>query len=138
MLTSDTSTERASPAYIDYKLVVTVRRGAFKVNQTCVSSSTLRSFSYTSFCRLTGFICRLTTSIFYTPLTRAESPSALRQEAYNNGTPLPGPDGDPEGWKVLPPVQIKGTLFTTKPVEIQCTVSGSALSAPANGADITP
>lgn len=31
---SSESTERASPAYIDYKLLVTVRRGAFKVNQT--------------------------------------------------------------------------------------------------------
>ena len=29
--------ERASPAYIDYKLVVTVRRGALRVNQTLVS-----------------------------------------------------------------------------------------------------
>jgi hypothetical protein len=26
--------ERASPAYIDYRLVVTVKRGALKVNQT--------------------------------------------------------------------------------------------------------
>lgn len=26
--------ERASPAYIDYKLVVTVRKSAFRVNQT--------------------------------------------------------------------------------------------------------
>ena len=29
-------TERASPAYIDYRLVVTVKRGFLKVNQTCV------------------------------------------------------------------------------------------------------
>ena len=29
-----TFTERASPAYIDYKLTITVKRGAFKVNQT--------------------------------------------------------------------------------------------------------
>lgn len=31
-----TFSERASPAYIDYKLVVTVRKSAFRVNQTCV------------------------------------------------------------------------------------------------------
>lgn len=30
-------TERASPVYVDYKLVVTVRRGAFKVNQMYVT-----------------------------------------------------------------------------------------------------
>jgi hypothetical protein len=29
-------TERASPAYIDYKIIVTIRRGFLKVNQTLV------------------------------------------------------------------------------------------------------
>lgn len=29
-------TEKASPAYIDYRLIVTVKRGAFRVNQTYV------------------------------------------------------------------------------------------------------
>ena len=29
-----TFSERASAAYIDYKIIVTVKRGAFKVNQT--------------------------------------------------------------------------------------------------------
>ena len=33
-----TFSERASPAYIDYKLVVTVRKGAFRVNQTYATS----------------------------------------------------------------------------------------------------
>ena len=28
-------TERASPAYIDYKLIVTVQRGMLRVNQVC-------------------------------------------------------------------------------------------------------
>jgi hypothetical protein len=28
-----TFTERASPAYIDYKLIVTVKKGALRVNQ---------------------------------------------------------------------------------------------------------
>jgi hypothetical protein len=31
-----TVSERASPAYIDYRLVVTVKRGTLKVNQTYV------------------------------------------------------------------------------------------------------
>ena len=31
-------TERASPAYIDYKLIVTVQRGMLKVNQVCARS----------------------------------------------------------------------------------------------------
>ena len=31
-------TERASPAYIDYKLIVTVHRGMLRVNQVCAFS----------------------------------------------------------------------------------------------------
>jgi hypothetical protein len=34
-LTPPTYTERASPAYLDYKLTVTIKRGMFKVNQRC-------------------------------------------------------------------------------------------------------
>lgn len=65
----------------------------------------------------------LTTSIFYTPLSRAEPPSILRQEAYQNGTVLPGPDIDPKGWKVLPPLQFTGTLFDAKQVTVDGEVS---------------
>jgi hypothetical protein len=65
----------------------------------------------------------LSTSIFYTPLSRSEPPSLLRQAAYNAGAPLVGPAGDPEGWKVLPPVQFTGTLFNQRPVTVVCTVS---------------
>ncbi|PSR81579.1 hypothetical protein PHLCEN_2v6345 [Hermanssonia centrifuga] len=67
----------------------------------------------------------LMTSFFYTPLTRAEPPSALRQASYINGHPIIGPDGDPEGWKVLPTVQIAGTLFNTRSVSVECTLSFS-------------
>lgn len=42
--------------------------------------------------------------------------------AYSDGSLLIGPEGDPEGWKVLPPVQVKGTLFNVKEVEVTCTV----------------
>lgn len=65
----------------------------------------------------------LTTSIFYTPLNRAEPPSLLRQKAYQNGTVIPGPDVDPSGWKVLPPLQWTGTLFDAKTVTIDGVVS---------------
>jgi len=36
-----TFSERASPAYIDYRLFVTVRRGRLRVNKQCVSSPSL-------------------------------------------------------------------------------------------------
>ncbi|KAI0671856.1 hypothetical protein C8Q78DRAFT_972602 [Trametes maxima] len=94
-----TFSERASPAYIDYKLVVTVRKSAFRVNQT------------------------LATTFVYLPLTRAEPPSPLRQLSYREGSALVGPDGDPEGWKVLPSVTIAGSVFGARQVELQCTVA---------------
>ncbi|KAJ6531969.1 hypothetical protein B0H19DRAFT_463033 [Mycena capillaripes] len=92
-------TERASPAYIDYRTVVTVKRGAFKPNQT------------------------LTTNMAYLPLTTPEPPSKLRQLAYREGGQLLGPEGDPGGWKVLPPVKFKGRLFEAKEVEVECTLA---------------
>ncbi|RPD59528.1 hypothetical protein L227DRAFT_575968 [Lentinus tigrinus ALCF2SS1-6] len=91
--------ERASPAYIDYRLVVTVKRSSFRVNQT------------------------LTTNFAYVPLTRAQPPSALRQLAYREGSPLVGPEGDPEGWKVLPSVKVAGTVFDARKVELECTLA---------------
>ncbi|KAI0326428.1 hypothetical protein GY45DRAFT_1285553 [Cubamyces sp. BRFM 1775] len=98
-----TFSERASPAYIDYKLVVTVRKSAFRVNQT------------------------LATSFVYLPIIKADPPSHLRQLAYREGSALIGPEGDPDGWKVLPSVTVAGTIFGARQVELQCTV---ALSKP--------
>ncbi|KAI0359735.1 hypothetical protein OH77DRAFT_1471440 [Trametes cingulata] len=96
-----TFSERASPAYIDYKLVVTVRKSAFRVNQT------------------------LATSFVYMPIIRADPPSPLRQLAYREGSPLIGPEGDPDGWKVLPSVTVAGTIFGARQVELQCTIAVS-------------
>jgi hypothetical protein len=38
-----TFSERASPAYIDYRLFVTVRRGRLRVNKQCVSENLFTS-----------------------------------------------------------------------------------------------
>lgn len=40
-----------------------------------------------------------------------------------------GPEGDPEGWKVLPPVKVTGTVFDTRKVEVECTVCNLSRSA---------
>ncbi|THH08878.1 hypothetical protein EW145_g2410 [Phellinidium pouzarii] len=96
-----TFSERASPAYIDYKITITVKRGMFKVNQTFA----------------------------YVPRWIAPPPSSLRRLAYSDGSPLIGPEGDPEGWKNLPPVKVAGTLFDAKTVQFEATlVLGSPLS----------
>lgn len=65
---------------------------------------------------------RVVTNFGYHPTTLPDPPSPLRRLAYSEGSPLIGPEGDPEGWKVLPQVKIRGTLFGTKEVEVDCTV----------------
>ncbi|KAF5326926.1 hypothetical protein D9619_004162 [Psilocybe cf. subviscida] len=104
-------TERASPAYIDYKLTATVKRGFLKVNQT------------------------LMTNIIYQPTTIPDPPSAVRRMAYWEGSPLVGPEGDPEGWKVLPPVKIQGAL-SDKAVDIDCTLAVAIPLSYATGSPI--
>ena len=53
----------------------------------------------------------------------AEPPSALCARGYAEGGVILGPDADPEGWKVYDPVKITETLFGTREVSVQCTVS---------------
>lgn len=66
---------------------------------------------------------RLATEFEYTPLLRPVQPSILRQIAALENHPLIGPDGDPEGWKTLEPVVLRGKVFSTRPVEATCIVS---------------
>ena len=68
-------------------------------------------------------LCRLATSFVYTPRILAPRPSLLREAAYEEGSLLIGPEGDPDGWQTLTPLKVTGKLFDVKPVEFQCTVS---------------
>ncbi|KAG2075333.1 hypothetical protein BDR04DRAFT_1150147 [Suillus decipiens] len=83
-------TERASPAYINYKITITIKRNALRVNQT------------------------LTTDFVYIPITKPELPSPMFQKACQENIPFIGPEGDSEGWYILPPVTVTGTLFGAK------------------------
>ncbi|KIJ12780.1 hypothetical protein PAXINDRAFT_117723 [Paxillus involutus ATCC 200175] len=98
-----TFSERASAGYLDYKLIVTVKRGTFRVNQI------------------------LHTNFAYVPLTRPEPPSRMLQKAYKEGLPLIGPEGDPDGWHVLYPITIQGKIFDLRQVEV---VFGLAFAKP--------
>ncbi|KAI0077074.1 hypothetical protein K474DRAFT_1753683 [Panus rudis PR-1116 ss-1] len=91
--------ERGSPVYVDYKLIVTVHRALFRIDHTLV------------------------TSFAYTPKWRAEPPSPLRQVAYQEGSSIIGPEGDPDGWKVLPAVSVKGTIFNSREIEATCSLA---------------
>lgn len=57
------------------------------------------------------------------PVTKPSPLRPLRRQAYLEGTPLVGPEGDPEGWIVLPTYKYLGTLFNTRKAEVSCTVS---------------
>jgi len=67
--------------------------------------------------------CRIKTAFGYVPNTRPDPPSLLRQLAYQETSPLPGPESDPIGWKTLRPFVSRGVLFQNRAVGVQCTVS---------------
>lgn len=89
------------PGCVEYKIVVTLKRGSF--------ARPSRSLS---------------TSFGYIPLSFAGPPSLQRQMSYTEGAPVPGPEEDPEGWKVLPTVTIKGTITKSRqPAEVEISLA---------------
>jgi hypothetical protein len=66
---------------------------------------------------------RLGTSFTYIPRIKPDPPSTLRQIAYREGSPILGPDTDPDGWKTLNPAFIRGTVFNDRSITTKCTVS---------------
>ena len=64
----------------------------------------------------------LSTVVGYVPIIRPEPPSIARQIAYLENMPLPGPEADPHGWLCLDPLQIRGSVFSTREVDAKCTV----------------
>ena len=57
------------------------------------------------------------------PLSVPDEPSPLRQQAYAEGGPILGPEIDPDGWKTVADVDLKGTLFKSRSVSVSCSVS---------------
>lgn len=70
----------------------------------------------------------LSTFIAYTPCITPDPPSPLRQLAYMERSPIPGPEIDPEGWKVFPVVVMQGTVFNNREATVYCSVSVSISS----------
>jgi hypothetical protein len=68
----------------------------------------------------------------YIPITKPGPPSPLRLLAYQENSPLWGPDADPEGWYTLEPVRIRGKVFNTRSVDAKCTVGDPKLSIVSN------
>ena len=60
-------------------------------------------------------------AIVYTPCIIPASASVARQLAYTEGTPLPGPTVDPDGWQTLPEVMAYRELLGRRKVEVPFT-----------------
>ncbi|EKM55930.1 uncharacterized protein PHACADRAFT_209440 [Phanerochaete carnosa HHB-10118-sp] len=65
----------------------------------------------------------ISTSVMYTTKTRPEPPSPARQLAYEGGAPLLGPEQDPSGWQVAPPVTFHGNNSGGQDAEVTYTLA---------------
>ncbi|KDR78971.1 hypothetical protein GALMADRAFT_244680 [Galerina marginata CBS 339.88] len=65
---------------------------------------------------------RIPAQIGYIPMTRPPPFPYLRRLAYQQGTPLLGPTMDPDGWFSTEPVQVRGSIFNDRTVEVGCTL----------------
>lgn len=66
---------------------------------------------------------------------RPEAPSPLRQLAYENGTPIPGPKEDSDYWETLELVAIVGT-FNNREVQVECQVGLPTYLGPVTVSDV--
>ncbi|KAJ6507886.1 hypothetical protein C8R47DRAFT_60617 [Mycena vitilis] len=113
------------PFTLDIPSTVTVSTTTVRLPQTFLERRTPTSIQYvlvvhvnrTRFFRVNS---RLQTMFAYVPATRPPPPSPLRQLAYQQNTPLLGPDADPAGWEQLSPFTVRGTVFSTRQVEVTC------------------
>ncbi|KAF5391524.1 hypothetical protein D9757_002500 [Collybiopsis confluens] len=92
----ETFSERDLDVNIQYDLTVHVSRGKFRGDS------------------------QIRTPFGYVPSSKPEAPSILRQLAYQQALPVPGPAADPRGWKTLSACRARGTICTA---EVQCSFS---------------
>ena len=67
-------------------------------------------------------VARVASPLTYTQRIQPGLPSPARQLAYLQGNPLLGPVDDPQGWHTLTPVDMRGKVFESEDVTLQCTV----------------
>ncbi|KJA20505.1 hypothetical protein HYPSUDRAFT_784216 [Hypholoma sublateritium FD-334 SS-4] len=58
----------------------------------------------------------------YVPAISPSGFPGLRRLAYAQGTPLPSPHIDPDGWHAFGDIQLTGTLFKSRPLDVECTL----------------
>ncbi|KAJ7041041.1 hypothetical protein C8F04DRAFT_187597 [Mycena alexandri] len=93
-----TFTEHFARANVEYYIELRIIRGKFRPDDKSIAR-----FAYFS-------------------MQQPNRASPLRELAYRNHTKVPGPSLDPGGWHTLEPVQIRGTIFGARSVDVKCTV----------------
>lgn len=82
----------------------------------------MKNFLISQTWRLNSLCRRVKTAFGYVPSTRPTECSLLRQIAYQQLLPLPGPLADPDGWKVLRSVSARKDVGK-RILDARCTVS---------------
>ncbi|KAJ7757430.1 hypothetical protein B0H14DRAFT_2976612 [Mycena olivaceomarginata] len=65
---------------------------------------------------------KVTCTFGYFSMQQPGPPSALRQLAYQENSPLLGPEADPEGWHSQS-LSVKGTIFSSRMIDVKFTFS---------------
>ncbi|KAF7315911.1 hypothetical protein MIND_00107700 [Mycena indigotica] len=98
----------------------------YRLPHSLLDKSTLCSIRYTTELRVVRGKLRpddkLQCPFAYFSMRQPSSPSSLRMLAYQENSPLLGPDADPEGWQSFP-LTIKAILFASRVVEIKLSFS---------------
>ncbi|KAF5363523.1 hypothetical protein D9756_000156 [Leucocoprinus leucothites] len=108
--------ERDSYVTVKYQLELLVERGKLKVNKKYAVLFLRNGCSVDQ-----DAAYSIPINIIYTPLLVAAPASVKRQLAYQEGTLLPNPTSDPDGWHSLPNTNIRGT-FRGHEAHISCTL----------------
>ncbi|KAJ3537148.1 hypothetical protein NMY22_g5720 [Coprinellus aureogranulatus] len=87
-----TFSERGVVASVEYELTLVINHGRFSSK------------------------ARVSTKVIYAPVSFPLSMTPGRHMAYQRKETPPGPELDPDGWKQLPEVSIKGTFLETREV----------------------
>ena len=114
--TPQTFLERGIRANVQYELGLHITHGMLRPASKLVDSTLSKTIRLTE-------LSRLKTAIIYTPSMIPPLASVARQQAYIQGSPLPGPAEDPDGWQTLPKVMVYGKLPRRPEVEVECTLS---------------
>ncbi|EIN05480.1 hypothetical protein PUNSTDRAFT_145902 [Punctularia strigosozonata HHB-11173 SS5] len=131
----------ALPETVDVRSHLSQRTHTCRLPPSSNESGARFNFSY----KLVLRVCRprlqldssLNVPILYLPITHQEAPSPLRELANLGHMPLLGVEGDPEGWRSLPPATVRGRAFGRRDIGVECMLSVARPLCCSRGATIS-